>query len=69
MIWMIATCLPACYEHRPRGLGRAHVAQELFSRWSFPGNESLAASVNHLLVAGFYINIGYVTLALKYRNV
>ena len=34
---------------------------------SFLGNEKLADSVNHLLVVGFYlINIGYVTLALKY---
>jgi hypothetical protein len=34
---------------------------------SFLGNENLADSVNHLLVVGFYlINIGYVTLALKY---
>src|SRR5215471_5930376 len=34
---------------------------------SFLGNESLADSVNHLLVVGFYlINIGYVALALKY---
>ena len=33
---------------------------------SFGGNEALAASVNHLLVVGFYlINIGYVSLALK----
>lgn len=32
----------------------------------FHGNESLADSVNHLLVVGFYlINMGYVTLALK----
>ena len=31
------------------------------------GNEQLADSVNHLLVVGFYlINIGYVTLRLKY---
>lgn len=31
------------------------------------GNEKLADSVNHLLVVGFYlINVGYVTLALKY---
>lgn len=30
------------------------------------GDESLADSVNHLLVVGFYlINFGYVTLALK----
>ena len=33
----------------------------------FRGNAELADSVNHLLVVGFYlINIGYVTLALKY---
>ena len=32
----------------------------------FQGNESLADSVNHLLVVGFYlINLGYVSLALK----
>src|ERR1044071_8099337 len=32
----------------------------------FRGNESLADSVNHLLVVGFYlINLGYVSLALK----
>jgi len=34
---------------------------------AFGGNAALADSVNHLLVVGFYlINIGYVTLALKY---
>jgi len=34
---------------------------------TFLENESLADSVNHLLVVGFYlINAGYVTLALKY---
>ena len=32
----------------------------------FGGDESLADSVNHLLVVGFYlINLGYVSLALK----
>ncbi len=32
----------------------------------FQGNETLADSVNHLLVVGFYlINLGYVSLALK----
>jgi hypothetical protein len=36
---------------------------------SFLGNEALADSVNHLLVVGFYlINIGFVTLALKYGD-
>lgn len=34
---------------------------------SFLGNDALADSVNRLLVVGFYlINIGYVSLALKY---
>jgi len=32
----------------------------------FHGNETLADSVNHLLVVGFYlINLGYVSMALK----
>ena len=32
----------------------------------FSGNESLADSVNHLLIVGFYlINFGYVSLTLK----
>src|SRR5439155_23886155 len=36
---------------------------------SFLGKEALADSVNHLLVVGFYlINIGFVTLALKYGD-
>ena len=36
---------------------------------AFHGNESVADSVNHLLVVGFYlINIGYITLALKYGD-
>ena len=36
---------------------------------SFHGNEQLADSVNHLLVVGFYlINLGYVTLALRFGN-
>jgi hypothetical protein len=34
---------------------------------AFHGNEPRADAVNHLLVVGFYlINIGYITLALKY---
>jgi hypothetical protein len=36
---------------------------------AFNNNRELAGSVNHLLVVGFYlINIGYVTLALKYGD-
>ena len=51
------------------------VAQTLFKNGrvflvdAFHGNEKLADSVNHLLVVGFYlINIGYVSLALKYGD-
>lgn len=36
---------------------------------AFHGSEARADSVNHLLVVGFYlINIGYITLALKYGD-
>ena len=36
---------------------------------AFHGNSALADSVNHLLVVGFYlINIGYISLALKYGD-
>ena len=48
------------------------VAQTLFKNGRvflvdvFHGNESLADSVNHLLVVGFYlVNFGYISLALK----
>lgn len=51
----------------------AWVARTLFKNGriflveSFGGNETLADSVNHLLVVGFYlINIGYVSLALRF---
>src|SRR5436190_8892456 len=44
-----------------------HKNGRIFLVESFHGNEGLADSVNHLLVVGFYlINIGYVTLALRY---
>lgn len=34
---------------------------------AFHGNESMADSVNHLLVVGFYlINVGYVSLAMSF---
>jgi hypothetical protein len=51
-IWVAATL------HRH---GRVFLVQ------AFHGNEPMADSVNHLLVVGFYlINVGYITLALKY---
>ena len=46
-----------------------HKNGRIFLVDSFLGNEPLADSVNHLLVVGFYlINIGFVSLALKYGN-
>src|SRR5207237_9697109 len=46
-----------------------HRNGRIFLVESFLGNESLADSVNHLLVVGFYlINIGFVTLALKHGD-
>src|SRR5690242_10811755 len=43
-----------------------HKRGAIFLVDAFQGNADLAASVNHLLVVGFYlINIGFVTLALK----
>jgi hypothetical protein len=43
-----------------------HKRGAIFLVDAFHGNQELAASVNHLLVVGFYlINIGFVTLALK----
>lgn len=43
-----------------------HKRGAIFLVDAFHGNAELAASVNHLLVVGFYlVNIGFVTLALK----
>jgi len=43
-----------------------HQRGAIFLVDAFHGNAELAASVNHLLVVGFYlINIGFVSLALK----
>jgi hypothetical protein len=43
-----------------------HKRGAIFLVDAFHGNLELAASVNHLLVVGFYlINIGFVSLALK----
>src|SRR4026209_2578412 len=46
-----------------------HKNGRIFLVDAFGNNEVLADSVNRLLVVGFYlINIGYVTLALKYGD-
>ena len=46
-----------------------HKNGRVFLLDAFGGREVLADSVNHLLVVGFYlVNVGYVTLALKYGD-
>jgi len=46
-----------------------HKNGRLFLVDAFHGNAPLADSINHLLVVGFYLmNIGYVSLALKYGD-
>jgi hypothetical protein len=46
-----------------------HKNGRIFLVDSFLGNAPLADSVNHLLVVGFYlVNIGFVTLALRYGD-
>lgn len=43
-----------------------HTNGKIFLVTSFSGNAELAASVNHLLVVGFYlVNLGFVALYLK----
>jgi hypothetical protein len=47
-----------------------HKRGAIFLIDAFQGNQELAASVNHLLVVGFYlINIGFVSLALRSSDV
>ncbi len=44
-----------------------HKNGRVFLVQAFRGNEDMADSVNHLLVVGFYlINIGFITMALRY---
>ena len=46
-----------------------HKNGRIFLVDSFLGNTALADSVNHLLVVGFYlVNIGFVSLALRYGD-
>jgi hypothetical protein len=44
-----------------------HRNGHIFLVQAFRGNEAMAASVNHLLVVGFYlINLGFIATALRY---
>jgi hypothetical protein len=51
-------------------VGRSlHGNGRIFLVENFHGREALADSVNHLLLVGFYlVNIGFVSLALRYGD-
>ena len=46
-----------------------HRNGRVFLVQAFHGNEAMADAVNHLLVVGFYlINLGFITMALRYGD-
>ena len=46
-----------------------HRNGRVFLVQAFHGNETMADSVNHLLVVGFYlINLGFISMALRYGD-
>src|ERR1700748_2209702 len=46
-----------------------HRNGRVFLVQAFHGNETMADSVNHLLVVGFYlINLGFISFALRYGD-
>ena len=68
-LWMYSTYLAISVALTIWVARTLHKNGRIFLVDSFLGNEPLADSVNHLLVVGFYlINIGFVTLALKYGD-
>jgi hypothetical protein len=67
MVWTYAAYLVLSFGLTVYVARTLHKNGRIFLVDSFKGNEQIADSVNHLLVVGFYlINIGYVSLALKY---
>jgi hypothetical protein len=67
MIWTYAAYLALSLALTVYVARTLHKNGRVFLVDSFQGNESMADSVNHLLVVGFYlVNIGFVSLALKY---
>src|SRR5437867_325264 len=60
---IVSICLTIWVAHTLHKRGRIFLVD------AFHGNQEMADSVNHLLLVGFYlVNIGYVTLALKYGD-
>src|SRR5262249_15802837 len=69
MVWTYAIYLALSVALTVYVAHTLHKNGRIFLVDSFGGNEKLADSVNHLLVVGFYlINIGYISLALKYGD-
>ena len=69
MVWTYAIYLVLSIALTALVAQTLHRNGRIFLVDAFKGNEKLADSVNHLLVVGFYlINIGYVSLALKYGD-
>jgi hypothetical protein len=69
MVWTYAIYLVLSIALTALVAQTLHKNGRIFLVDAFKGNEKLADSVNHLLVVGFYlINIGYVSLALKYGD-
>ena len=69
MVWTYAVYLALSLALTVFVARTLHKNGRVFLVDSFGGNEKLADSVNHLLVVGFYlINIGYISLALKYGD-
>ena len=69
MVWTYATYIVLSIALTALVAQTLHKNGRVFLVDAFKGNEKLADSVNHLLVVGFYlINIGYVSLALKYGD-
>src|SRR5882724_7844333 len=69
VIWTYVLYLPISVALTVWVARTLHKNGRIFLVDSFLGNEGLADSVNHLLVVGFYlVNIGFVTLALKYGD-
>jgi len=68
-IWMYLAYLGISIALTVWVAGTLHKNGRVFLVEAFSGNEPLANSINHLLVVGFYlVNLGFVTLALKYGD-
>jgi hypothetical protein len=69
MVWTYAAYLTISLSLAVYVAHTLHKNGRVFLVDSFGGNEKLADSVNHLLVVGFYlINLGYISLVLKYGD-